>query len=377
MDYYHMSTGVTETTCYVPFLFGGPSGVNIADLRPMSQKLWESQPQHDNVAGHSFLRYLDSEDKWHYLEYVGTTFRSTGPNWADVSMDYISDDGAAKVRIDTFELPQTDELRNFIRMRIDFIKDINIKDGDFGRNMRLLNIASWVQQLRYTEIAYGGPTGDITKLPVKLNDDFTTTGLPLPAENAFATIYPDYRGANAYIVRQMKGSIDGKPVMPGVSVFGQNNGDTILMLVPVTEAEKIKAGDFIEVDMFIMPYGDGVQDARPAQKAALDYGLNTPKVTGMTKGEKVADFPTRIKLDKDLRAEFSVTGGYNYIPIIVEGAKDYYPLRLYNIDSERTLVEHSQHGKQDGYQVFVKDDGTFGFVFLVNTDGKEHRYLVE
>ena len=44
MDYYHMSTGVTETTCYVPFLFAGTE-VNIADIKPMSQKFWEDQPQ--------------------------------------------------------------------------------------------------------------------------------------------------------------------------------------------------------------------------------------------------------------------------------------------------------------------------------------------
>ncbi|MCL5105116.1 MAG: hypothetical protein M1133_13515, partial [Armatimonadetes bacterium] len=95
MDYYHMSTGVTETTCYVPFLFGGLEGVNIADMRPMSQKFWKDQPQHDNVAGHSFLRYQDDTGEWHFLEYTGTTFRSTGPNWADVSLNYISDDGKA------------------------------------------------------------------------------------------------------------------------------------------------------------------------------------------------------------------------------------------------------------------------------------------
>ena len=60
MDYFHMSTGVTETTCYVPFNFAGLPGVSIADFRGFSQPFWGSQPQHDNVAGHSFLRYLDA-----------------------------------------------------------------------------------------------------------------------------------------------------------------------------------------------------------------------------------------------------------------------------------------------------------------------------
>lgn len=378
MDYYHMSTGVTETTCYVPFLFGGLDGVAIADLRPMSQEMWKSQPQHDNVAGHSFLRYQEADGRWHFIEYTGTTFRSTGPNWADMSLGYLSDDGKAKVTLDVFELPQTDELRNFIRMRVDFLDDIDIKDGDFARNVRLLNIASWVQQMRYTHVAYGGPTGEPIVVPIKLNDDFTLAGAPLPTENGFATIYPDKKGANAYIVRRFEGRISGESVAPGVSVIGQQNGDTILMLVPVTKAKKITSGDWIDIELFIMPYGGGTQDWKPAQKAAFDFGLNAPKVTSISSGAKIADFPTRIALDENGTAEFSLTGGMNYIPIIVEGARDYICRRIYLMDGgTKKLIDHAQKGERDGYQVFAKEDGTFGWAFLVMTDGNEHRYRVE
>ncbi len=428
MDYYHMSTGVTETTCYVPFLFGGLDGVSIADLRPMSQRMWSSQPQHDNVAGHSFLRYQEQDGRWHFVEYTGTTFRGTGPNWADMSMSYLSDDGKAKVTIDVFELPQTDELRNFIHMRIDFLGDIPVRDGDLARNVRLLNISSWVQRLRYTTVAYGGPTGEPLVVPIKLNDGFTLAGAPLPSKNGFATIYPDQHGANAYIVRSFRGKIGGEDAAPGVSVLGQKNGDTVLMLVPLTSPSPlspkesaetttslsppreraetttslsppresaattaslsppreragvrgIQAGDWIEADLFIMPYGGGTQDWKPAQKAALDYGLNEPKVTSMTTGSKISDFPTRIALNDDGIAEFSVTGGMNYIPIIVEGSKDYVCKRIYLMDNgEKKLIDHAQKGERDGYQVFAEDDGTFGWVFLVMADGKEHRYRVE
>ena len=377
MDYYHMSTGVTETTCYVPFLFAGLNGVSIADLRPMSQKMWDSQPQHDNVAGHSFLRYCDASGMWHFLEYVGTTFRSTGPNWADMSINYLSDDGKAKVKIDVFELPQTDELRNFIHMRVDFTGNISIKNGDMARNLRLLNIATWVQRLRYTQVAYGGAEGPATIVPIKLTDDFTVAGALLPSKNAFATVYPDQRGANAYVVRKFEGRIGGKSVSPGVSLFGQKDGDTILMLVPVTDAKEIKAGDYLDIVLFIMPYGGGTQDEKPAQKAALDYGVNAPRVTSITAGKKISGFPTRIELDDKGRAEFSVAGGLNYIPIIIEGAKSYTSLRLYRTDDAKTLVEHSLPAEKDGYQVFARDDGTFGHVFLVNTDGGEHRYLAK
>lgn len=56
MDYFHSSTGVTETTCYVPFKFAGLGGVAIADFRAMSQDcFWADQPQHDNQIGRAHV----------------------------------------------------------------------------------------------------------------------------------------------------------------------------------------------------------------------------------------------------------------------------------------------------------------------------------
>ena len=377
MDYYHMSTGVTETTCYVPFMFAGLTGVSIADFRPMSQRMWDTQPQHDNVAGHSFLQYRDSSDNWHYVEYTGTTFRSTGPNWADMSIGYLSDDGKAKASIDVFELPQTDELRNFIHLRVDFLDSLPIKDGKIDENVRLLKIASWVQGMRYTTVAYGGPTGSATIVPIHLSDTFTVNAAPIPSASGWAAVYPDQRGANSYIVRRFEGKIGGESVGPGVSLIGKPDGNTELYLVPITPAKEIKAGDYIDADIMLMPYGGGTEDEKPAQKAANDYGVNAPKVTAISTGAVLSNFPTRIALDDSGRAEFSVEGGLNTIPIIVEGAKDYSSLKLYNVDGDKTLVDLSQKGEKDGYQVFAKEDGTFGYVFLVNTDGKEHKYVAE
>ncbi len=377
MDYYHMSTGVTETTCYVPFLFAGLEGVTIADFRPMSQRMWTSQPQHDNVAGHSFLRYEDANGKWHFIEYTGTTFRSTGPNWADMSMSYLSDDGKAKMKIDVFELPQSDELRNFVHLRIDFLDSMTVKDNNIPESVRLLRIASWVQRLRYTQIAYGGPSGEATVTPIRLNDSFSVNAAPIPAENGWAAVYPDNSGANAYIVRRFEGKIGGEAVGPGVSLIGRPDGNTELYLVPVTKAKEINAGDYLDIDLILMPYGGGTQDEKPAQKCANDYGVNSPKVTSVAAGTKLADFPTRLALDSKGRAEFSVSGGLDCIPVIIEGAKDYASLRLYNADGEKSIIELSREGEKDGYQVFAKEDGSFGYVFLVNTDGKEHKYIVE
>lgn len=385
MDYYHMSTGVTETTCYVPFNFAGLPGVSIADFRGMSQPYWSSQPQHDNVAGHSFLRYRDAAGKWHYAEYTGTTFRSTGPNWADMSMHYLMDDGSARVTADVFELPASDELRNFIRLRVDFLKDVGVYEDDPARNVLLLNAASWVQGMRYDKAAVGGPTGEPRVFDIRMDGTPTTAAEPIPSPNGYMVVYPHRQGANAFVVRNFSGKLSGKPVRPGMTVVGygargpmRKPGDTVLSLAPATEAKRIRAGDWIEADLFLMPYGGPApQDPLPARKATFDFGANAPRLTSVVRGKKVADFPTRVRLDASGKAQFTVTGGFDRIPIIVEGARSYSGLRLYCIDSGKQLVPHSQPGQTDGYQTTVLPDGTFGSVFLYQTDGKPHRFLVE
>ena len=157
-------------------------------------------------------------------------------------------------------------------------------------------------------------------------------------------------------------------------MLGETNGNCTLMLVPVTKSTQVVAGDYIETDMFIMPYGGGGQDFKPAQKASQDYAINPPAIISIRKGTKISNFPTRIKLDKKGTADFTITGGIDCIPIIVEGTRDYRNLRIY--DSNHKMIELSRPGEKDGYQTFTDGKGNFGSVFLVTTDGKEHRYIV-
>lgn len=129
MDYFHSSTGVTETTCYVPFKFAGLGGVTIADFRAMSQEcFWVDQPQHDNLAGHSFLSYYDGKD-WIHPVYTGTVYRSTGPNWYDIGLRYLTSDGKIKVTADIFETPQNDELRSYFKVRYEVLQRLEIADA--------------------------------------------------------------------------------------------------------------------------------------------------------------------------------------------------------------------------------------------------------
>ena len=307
MDYFHSSTGVTETTCYVPFKFAGLPGVAIADFRAMSQStFWAGQPQHDNIAGHSFLSYFDGE-KWQYLAYRGTTYHSTGPNWMDIGLDYLSTDGKINVSVRTFELPQKDELRNFIHVRCEVLEPLSIENA--RENFRFLTAATWVQRLRYTHFS---ATGLDSRLLDYGTDHFSVRGFSLPTENAYCAVYGEDKGSNAFVLRNWKG-----PVGPAASVWCGRTGDSRLLLVPQEDQLDLQQGDVFEYDAIILPYGE-IDGAKTPSQESVYYGSQSPKILQMIRGQKIQDFPTIVQA-KENQAEFILQGGRDLVPVIITG----------------------------------------------------------
>ena len=366
MDYFHSSTGVTETTCYVPFKFAGLPGVAIADFRAMSQaSFWGGQPQHDNVAGHSFLSYKTGDD-WQYMVYRGTTYRSTGPNWMDIGLEYVSTDGKVRATVDTFELPQADELRNFIRVRYEVLDPMRVENAT--ENFRLLTVASWVQRLRYTHFAATGM--DDQRLDFSA-DAFGVRGVPLPRENAFLAVYGETKGSNAIVLRNWTSATCG----PAASVWCEQDGDTRLLLVPDTDRLSLEPGDSIEFEAFWLPYGQ-VDGAGTPRREADAFGTSAPQVPSIARGKKRADFPPTVRA-RGNAAEFTVQGGRDLIPVIVTGLKDYRWPRIYRKESTGwRLLPHGRVDALDGGQVFCAEDNSFGAVFLIHSDSRPQRVRV-
>jgi len=367
MDYFHSSTGVTETTCYVPFKFAGIGGVSIADFRAMSQDFfWIGQPQHDNLAGHSFLSYFDGKD-WIHTVYKGTTYRSTGPNWYDIVLHYLSADGKVKTTAAIFETPQSDELRSYFDVTYEVLEPLTVEDA--RANFRFLNVASVIQALRFDRFAATG-TDEIRLDPKK--KPFPVKGISLPTENFFIAEYGDAkneRGSNAIIIKKFTAE-NLKPAAtiqlgPYQDVFtGDNAEDTRLCLVPDIDRLELKAGDKIRIEGYWLPYGATFDTKSPANTVGTD-AENAPHVTEVSVGETVSDLPIKVKADGN-KAEFSICGGENLIPVIITGLTDYRYPRIYvqEGDSWRPL-SHSRNSDMDGYQVFCDEGGTFGSVFLV------------
>jgi hypothetical protein len=379
MDYFHSSTGVTETTCYVPFKFAGLGGVSIADFRAMSQKVfWRGQPQHDNLAGHSFLDYHDGE-RWQNLKYEGTIYRSTGPNWFDIQLLYTSTDSCIRAVVDIWETPQADETRSFFMVRYEVLKPLQIDDA--RANFRMLNITSSIQRLRFTRFAANG-IPDLELDPSLA--PFPVKGHPLPAENAYVAEYGDsvrLRGSNAIILRTFKGPGGLKPAATMqwghyLNRFRRDQApNTRLMVVPDADNLALKAGDVIEINGYWLPYGPEFDAETPRRELGL-YGAGMPSVTEVSRGELVSHLPVHIRADRN-RAEFRMAGGKDLVPVIITGLKTWEYPRIWKKEKDSwRLLSHARNDEHDGYQVFCDEEGSFGAVFLVHGNDTEQHLRV-
>lgn len=379
MDYFHSSTGVTETTCYVPFKFAGIGGVSIADFRAMSQEtFWNGQPQHDNIAGHSFLSFFDGES-WQHSQYESTVYRSTGPNWYDIQLNYVSTDGSIKVTADIWETPQADELRSFFHCRYEVLRPLVIADA--AANFRFLSMTSAIQRLRFTRFAASGTDDlaiDFSKSP------FPVKGLSLPKQNATLAVYGDHvrnRGSNAVVIRNFTGPRGmGPAVTLQVGPYrerlrSERAEDTRLVLVPDVETLELYPGDTFEIDGFWLPYGSR-DNADTPRRETVTYGAASPKVTSCVRGSVISHLPVKIKAHEN-GAEFCIRGGRDLVPVIVTGLTDWQYPRIWRKEKGRwRLLSHARNSEHDGYQVFCDEDGTFGTVFLVGSSTAEQTLKV-
>jgi hypothetical protein len=366
---------VTETTCYVPFKFAGLAGVSIADFRAMSQtSFWSGQPQHDNVAGHSFLSYHDGQ-AWQHTVYRGTTYHSTGPNWYVIGFDYLSADGKVRTSVETFEMPQKDELRNFIRVRCEVLEPLEIEDARV--HFRLLTVTSRIQSLRYTHFACSGQADrelDFSQSP------FPVRGVSLPDHNAFLALYGDPGGGNGIVVTRFRAP-DGVGMAATVQageylgLFPDKDKDTRLCLVPDTDTLRLEPGDAFEIDGFWMPFG-AVDNADAVRREAVLYGEQGPEVVEVHTGRLQSGFPARVEA-VDNRAQFVIRGGRDLVPVVVTGLTDYRVPRIERrSDRGWTPLSHARVGDLDGVEVFATAADRFGAVFLVHSDGEPQELRV-
>ncbi len=373
--YYHLSTGVTETNCIAPSFVYGKDNWLLPDFRAMSAPLWDSQPQHTAIGQLFVVRYDTADNVTANLENDHSDIDSYGPVYADVTMDYLAQDGAIRVSYRHVEMPQTDENRTYYSLRVDVLEDVAFKDfkSDFslfcfnGRHPKF-------NKLGYLDENNTHQVLDLGIASSKPYDRFFKLGDEYPFFDYFQPLAADAVNF-ALIVKDSHVVIDGKEFTGGFLMRDRydgtlNFGDLTLDLGEIT----LKAGDCICVDYILLPWGyvDSEND-RNVLNVREDSCVRPYSLTAET-GTVIEDaYVPKIRVNEEGTAAFTLSGGDNNGVVRVYGLTSY--LRPYVeelVDGEWVAYTRGTNKEFDGYAVYADPDGTYSVAFVVSmTDAPE------
>ncbi|MEN6343767.1 MAG: hypothetical protein ABFE16_00580 [Armatimonadia bacterium] len=354
--YWHLSTGASETTCFTHnWMQIGRSGVlHIPDFRPLSGPFTVGQPQHGCVQWPGFLQYNGGKGR---LVYEKTVLESVSPCLARFTLHYHTSDDTARARLSVMEIPQRDEMRTFVRLRYDWEKPVEIV-GDARLNFRWLNL---FEKRMPAALIYTDAEAKTQQVAMKTDDTPMLTGVPLTKQSPFVGSVADAGGYGCVVlVRGFRARLGGVDYDQAAVSAQFGTGDGSYWLTVPTETLKLLAGDFVEAEVMLMPHGEPTLPAFKAERERTErFGDGVPVVKEVKVGEKLSDFPARVQAAEEVAA-FSIEGGFDYMPLIVEGFQRPGVPILWRGD----LWQDQQVGGGDGYQVEGDGKGGYRFVFL-------------
>ncbi len=378
VSYYHLSTGVSETNCIAPYFVNGKDGWTLPDFRALSAVLWADQPQHYSGGQIYFLKYTDANGKSYKSETQRAKIHSAGPIYADIDMDYISDDGKIKAEYKHIELPQTDETRTNYQIKLTVLDDISF--SNFKRDFSF--VAFDGRHVFYRTLSYLDKNNNVVKKSLTYNTS-TVDYLTLGNQSPFFTYYQREGTSEqvtnmALIVKDSDITVGGQKyngnfILKNTYLNNMNYGALTLDLGAVT----LKKGDVISLNVVLLPWGDPDDtDISSVLNVRNDSCIDPYKVT-VEIGENISEpFLPKVMAEKGT-AEFTLSGGDNHAVVRVCGFDDYTINGIYElIDGEYVKYDTSTHG-YDGYQVYLDEDGTYSFAYNINmSDGKARTFKV-
>ena len=405
--YYHLSTGVTETNCVLPWMFTDRTWYNtLPDHRGMSAPHWSTQPQHTSSGEHDWLRYVDSEGNVVRWENVKNTIDSYGPTYADVKMDYLTYDGKMKVSYTHTEMPQTDENRTYYEMTYEVLDDITI--NNCVTDLQFYKVDPNDPKGLYQKVGYLNEQNE--SVVVDANQTSTPVKYVLGDNCPYFSFFdmdnhsdPNGYGNLAFLVYNSEFTIGGEKAEPNFAIV--NYKDTVYVTLNIEEPVTFKKGDKFIINAILLPWGsqlleDGIVDeatnnyeytmtlpdgSQYMDKNVRDVRENTllsPITAVAEKDCEVMEsvFVPKVKTTNGESAEFTLRGGYNNVAVRVYGFnKMTVPVIYEKIDGEWQVYEVSSRNadkdahKYDGYCIHYDGDGTFSYSFVTDMDGEGER----
>lgn len=402
--YYHLSTGVTESNCIVPYYScKNARGLGtLPDHRAMSAHLWSGQPQHTSGGSHRWLMYTDANGVYSASENTLDFIDSYGPIYADVYMDYLSDDGNIKVSYTHMEFPQTDENRAYYEMKYEVLGDVSFTD--FSRDFCFYDVGDNDAKGTYDNVGYLNENNEsVIVNAAQGNESFKyVLGTDCPYFSFFNM--PDYdRNSTSaegftnlsFLIYNHEIIINGEKSDAKFVII--NEDDRVRLSLDLGKVN-LKKGDTITINAIVMPWGDetldysvhGDKNVRDVRENTL---LNPLTPTAIENAELIESvFLPRIKSTNGKTATFNLTGGQNNVAVRVYGfTKLTVPVIEELVDGEWVEYRTSSAYKPDkygnafyydGYSVHYDADGTFSYAFIVpmdytDADGRTFRISCE
>ena len=403
--YYHLSYGTTETNCLVPF---GSGGLSLPDFRTMSASIWSAtNPQHNSCGSHSFVKYTNADGEYISNQMTGAVIDSYGPTYADMTIEFITDDGKIKVYYSHMEQPHHDENRSFFTLKLEILGDLTIKD--FKNDFAFYSVKPNDPTGTYQRVGYLDADGvsrvvasNKTSEPVEYllgnnapyfsffdMDDYTAS---------FNKNYPVDDGPGYANVAMIIGSsefiIGGEEKEAGFVI--RDVSKTLSLSLNLGETS-FKAGDSLTINGILLPWGsqemegkyDEIQDQN-VRDVREDSILNPLKATAIenctTVRKSFGMFLPEVESTNGKSATFTLSGGASNNAVRIYGFKsltvpkieqlvdgNWIPYEVSSIENRDRLGYGYQY---DGYNVFYDGDGTYSYSFVVDMDNGEQTFRI-
>lgn len=424
--FYHFSTGTTETNC-IRQMFdtkGGRELMYLPDHRAWSAPFWHemgvgnNQPQHTNGGHHYFLQYTDADGKYNSIEFVNDTITSYGPTYAEIKMDYITDDRKMEVSHTHMEMPQSDENRGYYTIEYKVLEDITFTD--FKKNFSIYSVrekgtGSYYRNIGYLDennqhaiadsLAQTDAVEDGTAVEYKLGTEVPYfTFFNIPDSSVFEDGVYGYVNVS-FIIANAEITLGGEKYEPKFLVYNEKiDGNVYLRLTLDLGDIVLKAGDTFKMDAIIMPWGshllNGMYDdiideatgevfgAKNVRDVRENSVLDPFKATAVADCEVIESaFLPKVRTTNGKSAEFTISGGENNVATRIYG---FDTLTVPKIEElvDGNWIEYvvcsndNPDGKgyahlYDGYMVYYDADGTYSYSFVTTiTDGAARTFRI-
>ncbi|MBQ8408301.1 MAG: hypothetical protein IJY39_05495 [Clostridia bacterium] len=385
--FYHLSTGVTETNCIVPFAEAGPG---LPDHRAMSAPLWPTQPQHTSGGSHVFLHFTNEEGNMVISNTTYATIDSCGPTYSDIDLGFISADNRIEAKYTHMEMPQTDENRTYYELSYTFLEDVSF--NDFARDFKFYRCTDNNSTGRYTKVGYLDKNNQSQVVAANPNEKglqefvlgdscpyFTFFDMENPAPDSSTA----YGYVNiSFLIYNSEIIMDGKQITPN---FFLRNNDQYLTLSLDLGKVTFKAGDTIKINAILMPWGSQELDYSGSEPDANVRKVRENTLLNPLKASADADctvldsvYLPKLRTTNGQSAEFTLSGGHNNVTVRVYGFRkltvpcieEYVNGKWveYKLSSSNAPDEYDYGYHYDGYMVHYDGDGTYSYSFVTTMD---------